>query len=404
MSLKITQAVIFAGGYGKRLAPFTDTNPKPMYPVAGKPYIEHLILQVKSFGIRDVILLLGYLPEKIMDYLGDGSRYDMQIRYVVTDVECETEKRILAAKDILADHFLMMYCDNFCPIDFNRLVSDAEKNDALIQITAYANKEGYTKNNLKIDKNGKIAAYDKKRIRTDLAGVDIGYAILDKRILDLTNEYNANFEAVVYPQVVEQGSMYATVTEHRYYSIGSFERIQLTEEFFKNKDFVFLDRDGTLNVRPPKACYVEKPEDFVWLSGAIDAVKKLNDAGVLVFLISNQPGIARGRLTEETLAAIHDRMNADLEATGAHIDRIYYCPHNWDEGCDCRKPKPGMLYQAQREFSLNLPHGFLVGDDERDIEAGEVAGCRSILVSDEYSVLDAVNDILEGKVNAYDHI
>ncbi len=300
----------------------------------------------------------------------------------------------MAAKDLLEDRFLMMYCDNYCPIDFKKLVTDAEKHDALIQITAYANKDHYTKNNLRIAEDGRVISYDKKRTLPDLAGVDIGYAILDKRILKLTNGENDNFEAVVYPQVTDQGKMYASVTEHRYYSIGSYERITLTEEFFRQKKFVFLDRDGTLNVRPPKACYVERPEEFIWLPGAIEAVKRLNEAGYLVILISNQPGIARGRLTEEMLQSIHDKMILDLADAGAHMDKIYYCPHNWDEGCECRKPKPGMLYQAQKDFSLNLCTGYLIGDDERDIEAGNAAGCHSILINDEYTVLDAVRDII----------
>ena len=398
MKQTINQAVIFAGGYGKRLAPFTDTNPKPMYPIEGKPYIEHLILQIKSFGISEVVMLLGYLPEKIMDYLGDGSKYGMTFRYVITDVECETEKRILAAKDLLQEHFLMMYCDNYCPIDYERLVDDYFTNNSLIQITAYANRDGYTKNNLKIADNGHVINYDKKRLSEGLQGVDIGYAIINKSVLNLTDDENNNFEAIVYPQVVSEERMYATVTEHRYYSIGSFERIELTKAFFKNQKFVFLDRDGTLNVRPPKACYVEKPEDFVWLDGAKEAVKKLNDNGYLVILISNQPGIARGNLTEQTLEEIHEKMKSDLERIGAHIDAIYYCPHNWDDGCFCRKPKPGMLYMAQRDYSLNLTKGFLIGDDERDIEAGESARVKSILVNDEYTVLNAVNDIVEGRL------
>ena len=172
--MSIKQAVIFAGGYGKRLAPYTDSNPKPMYPIADKPFIEHLILQVKSFGILDVVMLLGYLPEKIMDYLGDGSRYDMTFHYVVTDVECETEKRILAAEPILEDRFLMMYCDNYCPIDYGKLVDDFFKHDSLIQITAYANRDGYTKNNLLLSPDGKVINYDKKRVIQGLKGVDIG--------------------------------------------------------------------------------------------------------------------------------------------------------------------------------------------------------------------------------------
>ncbi len=391
----IKQAVIFAGGYGKRLAPFTDSNPKPMYPIGGIPFIRRLVDQIKTFGIDRIVMLLGYMPEKITQYLGDGGEYGVHIDYVITDTECETERRIIAAKDLLDEHFLMMYCDNYCPIDFERLRDDYFRNEALIQISAYSNEDGYTKDNLLISESGRIITYDKKRQTPGLKGVDIGYAILSRKLLDYTDDDNNNFEAVVYPQVVSEEKMYATVTGHRYYSIGSFERIGLTEEFFKNKRFVFLDRDGTLNKRPPKACYVEKPEEFIWLDGAKEAVKKLNDNGYLVFIVSNQPGIARGRLTEESLDAIHTKMKIELEECGAHIDEIYYCPHNWDDGCDCRKPRPGLLYRAQREYSLNLRQGFLIGDDERDIEAGESVGCRCYLVDGNFTVLDAVNEILE---------
>ena len=395
--LKIDQAVVFAGGLGKRLAPFTDTAPKPMYPIAGVPYIEHLLKQIRSFGISDVIMLLGYLPEVIQDYVGDGSQYGLNVTYCVTPVEYDTSKRLLAAADKLHDVFLMMYCDNYCPVDFEALKTQYEHNDALIQITAYANTDGYTKNNLRIDAGGKVLKYDKKRTSEGLAGVDIGYAIFSKEILELAGDGNENFEAVVYPQVVDMGRMYATVTQHRYYSIGSFERISLTEEFFKDKKVVFLDRDGTLNERPPKACYVESPDGFIWLDGAREAVKALNDAGFVTVLISNQPGIARGNLTEETLGLIHDKMQSELAQIGAHIDHIYYCPHNWDEGCECRKPKPGMLYQAARDLCINLRHSILIGDDERDIEAGEAAGCRCIMVDDEYTLADAVRDIIAGR-------
>ena len=104
----------------------------------------------------------------------------------------------------------------------------------------------------------------------------------------------------------------------------------------------------------------------------------------------------RGRLTERALRAIHDKMQKDLAEIGARMDHVYYCPHNWDEGCDCRKPKPGMLYQAQKDLSVNLRESVLIGDDERDIEAGEAAGCKKcILVNEDYSLADAVEELLK---------
>ncbi|WP_411678490.1 HAD-IIIA family hydrolase [Caproicibacter sp.] len=393
--MEINQAVILAGGYGTRMKPFTDTNPKPMYPFEGKPFLEYLVEQVRGFGIREIVLLLGYLPEKIMDYFGDGSKWGVNIRYSVTPVEYETGLRLKGAEQLFADDFLLMYCDNYCPIDFERLCEEYRQSGALLEFTAYKNLDGYTKNNLKVADNGLVEVYDKKRVTQGLQGVDIGYAIVNKSVLRLMPDENVNFEAAVYPQLVEQKKMYAMVTEHRYYSIGSWARIELTKEFFSPRKFVFLDRDGTLNVRPPRACYIEKPEDFVWLDGAVEAIRLLKDNGYKILLVSNQPGIARGNLTEETLATIHEKMQNDLKQVGAQIDRIYYCPHNWDDGCSCRKPKPGMFFQAQKDYSLDLTKCTMIGDDERDVEAGRAAGCRCILVSDAYSLKDAVADLMK---------
>ena len=399
MTNKIKQAVILAGGLGTRLRPFTNEHPKPMYRFNNKPFIEYLVEQVKSFGIKNIVILPGYKAQEIQDYLGDGGQYGLKIEYSVTPVEYETGNRLLSVRELLCDRFLLMYCDNYCPIDFDKLVRDAYKNDAAIQITAYTNRDNYTKDNLLIATDGKVEVYDKKRETLGLKGVDIGYAIIKKETLDLldSNSGIVNFEKEVYPQCVAQGELFATSVEHRYYSIGSWNRIELTEQFFSESKTIFLDRDGTLNVRPPKACYVESPEEFVWLSGAKEAIQKLKENGYRLILVSNQPGIARGNLSVDTLNAIHDKMQADLrQETGYEIDAMYYCPHNWDEECECRKPKPGMLYEAQKEYSLNLRKCILIGDDERDIQAGKAAGCKCYQVKDDSSLLDIANKIIQG--------
>ena len=200
-----------------------------------------------------------------------------------------------------------------------------------------------------------------------------------------------SFEKEVYPKVISEGKMSCFVTKHRYYSIGSWERMELTKKFFEKRKVVFLDRDGTINVRPPKACYVEKPEDFVWIEGAKQAIKVLKEKKYNIYIVSNQPGIARGNLDKSTLELIHTKMRNELREIGTDVDGIYLCPHNWDEGCECRKPKPGMFFQAQKEHSLNLSECILIGDDERDIQAGESAGIKkNILVTEDYTLWDAV--------------
>ena len=400
--MEILQAVILAGGYGTRLRPFTDSHPKPMYPFEGKPFLEYLVEQVKGFGIREIVLLLGYLPEEIQNYFGDGSKWGVKIVYSITPVEYETGSRLRGAwqEGKLAEHFLLMYCDNYCPIDFRRLCREWESNRAAIQISAYRNADGYTRNNLRIAEDGRVEVYDKTRKAEGLQGVEIGYAIVNREALELMPEEDGNFEKMVYPQFVSQGRMYATVTEHRYYSVGSWERIELSKAFFSPRKFIFLDRDGTLNVRPPKACYIQKPEDFVWLPGAKEAVKLLKEHGYTTILISNQPGIARGQLSTETLEAIHAKMQADLKEIGAGIDHIYFCPHGWDEGCECRKPKPGMFFRAQRDLSLDLTKCWMLGDDERDMHAGGDAGCKCMYVTEQHPLSEAVRNILTLEENA----
>lgn len=395
----VKQAVIIAGGKGTRMKPFTDRHPKPMYPIQGKPFIEYLILQIREFGIHDILILLGYMAAEIKNFLGDGSAFGVHISYDITPIEYGTLERLLHAAPLIDSAFLFLYCDNYCPVDYVQLLSDFARNQAMIQLSVYENRDEYTKNNLLLE-GSKVRIYDKSREAPGLNGVDIGYAVMDKQVITLVESRggrdSASFEATVYPELARQGKLYATVTRHRYYSVGSWERISLTNAFFSNPVTVFLDRDGTVNQKAPKACYIERPDQFVWLEGAKDAVRMLKEAGCRVILVTNQPGIARGRLTEAMLAQIHELMQEELERdTGYRLDAIYYCPHDWSEGCECRKPRPGMLYAAQKDFSLDLTKAVLIGDDERDMEAGKSAGCTCIRVTEGYNLLRAVMELLD---------
>jgi len=147
---------------------------------------------------------------------------------------------------------------------------------------------------------------------------------------------------------------------------------------------VFFDRDGTLN---EDVGYLRTPEELQMIPGAAEAVRLLNDRQILTCVISNQSGIARGLLSEDDLAAIHRRMEAELAEGGAHLDRIYYCPHHPTQGrppynieCSCRKPRTGMLDEAAGELSIALPRSFVVGDKTLDIEVGKASGTRTVLV------------------------
>jgi heptosyltransferase-2 len=141
---------------------------------------------------------------------------------------------------------------------------------------------------------------------------------------------------------------------------------------------VFLDRDGTLN---PDPGYIGRLEDFELHPGAGAALSRLNRAGARLILVTNQSGIARGKLTLADLEAIHDKLRDLLALDGARIDAIYHCPHHPDEGCTCRKPAVGMAERAIAEFALNRSRMYLVGDQSSDVEMAKRLGARSVFVT-----------------------
>ncbi len=394
--MKITeQAVILAGGRGERLRPFTDTAPKPLYPVQGVPFIERIVLQLRDYGFSEILILLGYRADQVIADLGDGSRFGVRIDYDVRPESYDTGDRLKAAMPKIRDVFLLLYCDNYCPVDMEALSEAFLQNRAKVQLTVYSNKDGYTKSNLRVDPlTGRVEVYDKTRKAPDLQGVEIGYSFVRKEVLSMLGEPAGGFSKEAFPVLAAEGSLYATVTDHRYYSIGSFERMPLTEAFFSGRKAAFLDRDGTLNVKALRANYIGKPEDLVLLPHAAEAVRLLNEAGYITVLASNQPGIAKGHLSTADLNQVHERLRELLLEEGAVLDHIYYCPHNWDEGCDCRKPKPGLLYQAQHDLSIDLTQCVLFGDDERDIMAANAARCPSVMVSEDYPLIQAVREYL----------
>ncbi|HCJ08356.1 MAG TPA: D,D-heptose 1,7-bisphosphate phosphatase, partial [Lachnospiraceae bacterium] len=173
----------------------------------------------------------------------------------------------------------------------------------------------------------------------------------------------------------------------------------------KNKQkAIFLDRDGTIN---KYVGFLRDINDFELLPGAAEAIKKINASGYLAIVVTNQPVIARGEVTFDQLQEIHNKMETLLGQEGAYLDGIYFCPHHPDKGfegevpelkidCDCRKPKPGMLFKAAEDFNIDLSQSWMVGDGKNDVLAGKSAGCRTALIgSDDYSQDMSVDNLQE---------
>ncbi len=151
---------------------------------------------------------------------------------------------------------------------------------------------------------------------------------------------------------------------------------------------VFLDRDGTIN---EDRGYVYSPDQFVWIEGAIDAIRSLNDAELLVVVVTNQAGVAHGYYSERDVDALHRFMETGLSSRGAHVDAWYYCPFHpqgkvdeYRRDAECRKPRPGMLVEASAAHGIDLRNSWLVGDKVSDIDAGRNAEAHTVLVRTGY--------------------
>jgi len=146
---------------------------------------------------------------------------------------------------------------------------------------------------------------------------------------------------------------------------------------------IFLDRDGVINKDPggwTKHNYVTRWDDFLFVTGSKEAIKKLTDANFDIVVISNQAGISKGHYTEGELGEVNKGMVSEIEKSGGKIKKVYYCVHQTSDNCDCRKPKTGLFRKAERELGIEAGNTFFIGDAKTDVEAGRKANLKTILV------------------------
>lgn len=144
------------------------------------------------------------------------------------------------------------------------------------------------------------------------------------------------------------------------------------------RDAVFLDRDGVINEN--RDDHVKSWREFAFMPGVFTPLRRLAESGLAVVVISNQSAVGRGLISQQELDTIHRQMTREIKRNGGRVDAIHYCPHHPADGCDCRKPRPGLLLRAATRLNLDLSRSFLVGDAQSDLEAALSAGCRPVLV------------------------
>jgi D-glycero-D-manno-heptose 1,7-bisphosphate phosphatase len=237
--MSFEQAVIFAGGRGERLRPLTDMIPKPMAPVDGRPFVDYLLWMLRDSGIRRILFLLGYKAQSVIDYYSRQRIDGLEIDYSVGKEEDLTGRRLINAYEKLEENFLLLYGDNYWPVPLEKMRKNYEHLQVPLTTTVFNNKNGTGEygfdNNVWVDPGGRVKAYDKSRRLKGLNGVDIGFFLADKEIIDPNEEGNISFEEVILAKFAAQGRLGAFTTDEQYYYITSLEDLRIFEKLVKQK-------------------------------------------------------------------------------------------------------------------------------------------------------------------------
>lgn len=406
-----------AGGIGTRIASIASDIPKPMIPICGKPVLQHEIECLRDQGFTDILITVGYMANAIIDYFKDGSEFGVKIDYFVEKEPLGNAGALFRIKDKLTDDFLLLNADSLFNIDFNRFVNYHTEKGGLVTLFTHPNSHPYDSGLLICDENKSVTKWllkEDERPEWYKNRVNAGLHVINKKVLDVSiNTPKIDLDRQVLKPLSGSGKMFAydspeyvkdMGTPNRYYAVCSDceNGIIQRKNLINKQKAIFLDRDGTIN---KYVGFLRDIKQLELIDGVTEAIKRINSSGYLTIIVTNQPVIARGEVSFSELDEIHNKLETLLGKEGAFIDGIYYCPHHPHKGyegerpelkieCGCRKPKPGMLLKAAKDFNIDLPLSWMIGDDDNDVLAGKNAGCKSIKLQEGVNLLDAVNSIL----------
>ena len=407
------QAVILAGGKGTRLASVLNGLPKPLVDVCGKPLLLHQLELLCAHGFTDALVMVNHRADAIQEWL-IGVDLPISVRLIDDGEPRGTAGAVLAALGDLEPEFLVMYGDTMLCVDLERFWTwHHAGSSADISLFLHPNDHPHDSDLVEIDEVGRIVAFHAYPHPADAwlpNLVNAALYVVRRESLRAWSEAAGplDFAKDLFPRMLAAAAILRGYASPEYIkdagtperlervrnalSSGAIRRASLNEP----QKAVFLDRDGTLNVEHG---LIRRPEDLEVFPFAGSAIRRLNEAEWRTILVSNQPIIARGEVTEAELRRIHARLETEIGRDHAYFDRIYICPHHPDRGfpgervelkirCDCRKPEPGLILKAQSDLNIDLARSWYVGDATADLGAAEKAGVSSILVETGHGGLD----------------
>lgn len=399
----MVKAIILAGGKGERLGSLVFNIPKPMIKIGNLPLLEHQVNLLKKYGIKEIIILTGYLSEVIEKHFKDGGDFGVKITYFKEKKPLGTTGGLKEIENKLKGDFIVVYGDVMADMDIARLIAFHKEKNSACTLVLHPNDHPQDSDLVETNEDQRIIAFhpkphsDSKYFRNL---VNAGFYVISPKILKYIKKgVKADFGKDIFPKIVKKEALYGYSTAEYLKDMGTPKRLEEVRRDYKNsriKQFnrnnkrraIFLDRDGVINEH---VGLLHKIEDFKLLSKVAPAIKKINNSEFLAIVITNQPVVARNLCSIKELEEIHKKMETLLGRQGAKLDAIYYCPHHPDKGftgenpdykieCDCRKPKIGLIKKAEKDFNINLKGSYIIGDSFRDILCGKNAGLTTIWV------------------------
>jgi D,D-heptose 1,7-bisphosphate phosphatase len=391
-------AVVLVGGRGTRLGSLTDAVPKPMLPIEGHPFLEYVVRDLHAKGMRRIVLAAGYQAEKIEEFFA-GRAYGAEVDVVTEESPKGTGGALYGLEDRLPDAFAVLNGDTVFDISYQELerFRRSESAEAAIALRWVEDRERYGG----VESDGpRIVSFTEKGRAAGPGWISGGMYVLSREVFAYIRP-ECSLEADVFPALARSGTLVGLGFDSRFLDFGVPEAYAEADAFVKRwwrKPIAFLDRDGVINV---DSGHCHSPEDFVWMPGAREAIKLLNDNGFRVVVVTNQAGIAKGYYGVEEFHLLHRWIDEQLAKVGAYIDAVYHCPHHPEgtvEGlamsCGCRKPMPGLLEQAFADWESPPEDSFLVGDSPADVEAARRVGVRGFLYDGGRPLNEFVRDLI----------
>ena len=396
---------ILAGGQGTRLRERAGNLPKPMVPLAGRPILDYQLDLCRTHGCRRVLLLVHHGHQAIRAHVGAGGRFGLSVDYALETTPRGTAGALRDALPRLADTFLVLYGDTYLDVDLRRMRDADADSQADATLFVHPNDHPHDSDLVELDDAGFVTAlhpypHPDGAEHGNLVNAALYVMRRDGLEALIPPEGKADLAKHLFPQMLRAGSrLFGYVSPEYIKDAGTPDRLDRIAADIKAgvpdrlsarglRSAVFLDRDGTLN---EDVEWISRPEQLVLLPGVAAAVQRLNRAGYLSVVVTNQSVVARGGATMAGLKTIHNRLARQLGDAGAYVDRIYVCPHHPDRGfpgevvelkvkCDCRKPGTAMVDEACRDLQIGRQTSWMVGDTTSDMETGRRAGLRTVLV------------------------